>query len=282
MTAFSKAYGDTEGPLGIPMKDRQAKNLEQILNTIPQEDRTLRRILTCKAPAELLEGERSDVSWITTEAVDRDGEIVIAKGMDDSQFAANPIVTLNHCYGQPPIARSLWRKRAKDGSMAGIKAKTQYPQRPPDWMEDCWPPDSAFALIKAGLLNGKSIGFIVLVSHCPNSHEIAAKPDLAKVNRIIDEWLLVEYACAFFPTNPTAIVEQVSKANIVLPPHWLPTTPDTLLTSPGDTPPPIPAIPFTTEAEIAAAVRRSLAAVDPQALIKGAVKDAYDRARGVI
>ena len=107
MPTFHKSYGDTEGPLGLPMKDRQAKNVEAILNTLPQEDRVVRRLSTNKPPTELLDGERSDVSWITTEAIDHDNEIVIAKGMDNSQFAANPIVTLNHCYRQPPIARSL-------------------------------------------------------------------------------------------------------------------------------------------------------------------------------
>jgi len=30
--------------------------------------------------------------------------------MDDSQFALNPIVTLNHDYSMPPVGRSLWRK----------------------------------------------------------------------------------------------------------------------------------------------------------------------------
>jgi hypothetical protein len=35
--------------------------------------------------------------------------------MNDSQFALNPIVTLNHNYGAPPIGRSLWRKFVKNG-----------------------------------------------------------------------------------------------------------------------------------------------------------------------
>src|SRR5271155_2007747 len=98
MPDFLKTYGDTEGPLGLPMKDKQAKTLEQILKALPEEDRKLIRLITAKAPAEVLDGERADVSWITTEEVDRDKEIVIAKGMNDSQFAQNPLVTLQHCY----------------------------------------------------------------------------------------------------------------------------------------------------------------------------------------
>src|SRR5262249_44316969 len=145
------------------------------------------------------DGERADVSWITTEEIDREGEIVVARGMNDSHFRLNPIVTMQHCYYLPPVGKSLWRKRARDGPLAGIKAKTQYPKRPDDWPHEQWDPDTVFALVKAGLLQGKSIGFIRLKSHAPSSHEIAADPDLAQVTRIIDEWLLIEYACTFLP-----------------------------------------------------------------------------------
>ena len=119
MTQFFKQYGDTEGPLGIPMKDKQAQAVEQILKSLPAEDRVLCRFVTTKAPTELMDGERSDVSWISTESVDRENEIVIARGMNDSQFAGNPLVTCNHSYWQPPVGRSLWRKKAKDGTLVG-------------------------------------------------------------------------------------------------------------------------------------------------------------------
>src|ERR1700676_378854 len=133
MNDFLKQYGDTEGPLGLPMKDKQPKTLDQLLKALPEEDRALCRLVTAKAPTELLDGERADVSWITTEAIDREGEIVVARGMNDSHFKLNPIVTLQHTYRLPPVGRSLWRKRTKDGNLAGIKAKTHYPPRPTDW-----------------------------------------------------------------------------------------------------------------------------------------------------
>src|SRR6516164_11868134 len=105
-----KTY-DCEGPLGIPMKDAQAKMLEGLLQSLPAEDRRLCRLVTAKAPTEVMDGERADVSWITTEEIDREGEIVVARGMKDAQFKLNPIVTMNHAYCCPPVGRSLWRKR---------------------------------------------------------------------------------------------------------------------------------------------------------------------------
>src|SRR5207302_6791943 len=94
---------------------------------------TYRRLALDKATTELMPGERSDVSWITTEDVDHDREVVLARGLNDAQFALNPIVTLNHAYNLPPVGRSLWRKRVKDGERHGVKAKTVYPPRPASW-----------------------------------------------------------------------------------------------------------------------------------------------------
>ena len=117
--------------------------------------------------------QRADVSWITDESPDRWREVVIARGMNDSQFALNPIVTLNHKYGLPPVGRSLWRKRVKDGDRVGIKAKTQYPARPEkDWPDKSeWPPDVAFNLVQNGLMNAKSIGFLPVKTHEPTLKE---------------------------------------------------------------------------------------------------------------
>ena len=276
---FLKTIYDTEGPLGLPMKDKQARLLDGILKTLPEEDRQLCRIVTAKKPSELLDGERADVSWISTEEIDRDREIVVARGMNDEQFKMNPIVTLQHCYGQPPVGRSLWRKRVKDGALAGIKAKTQYPARPANW-EGSWQPDTVFTLIQHGLMQGKSIGFLRLKSHCPSSHEIAASPELAEVSRIIDEWLLLEYACVFLPANQSALVEAVSKG-LSLPGAMADLFGIKADTVPRPELPPAGAripIPFTSEEEITRLIRTRLAGINPQAI----VQDAMDRAKGRI
>src|SRR5262245_48985697 len=98
MTDFLKPYGATEGPLGLPMQDRQAFQLEGILKLLPPKDRALKYAVVGRAPTELLDGERADVSWVSTEDVDRDRELVVSKGMNDAHFKLNPIVTLQHCY----------------------------------------------------------------------------------------------------------------------------------------------------------------------------------------
>jgi hypothetical protein len=257
------------------MRDAQAKLLDSLLQSLPAEDRALCRLVTAKAPTEVMDGERADVSWITTEEIDREGEIVVARGMNDSHFKLNPIVTMNHTYWQPPVGRSLWRKRATDGPLAGIKAKTHYPKRPAGWSGDDWMPDSVLALIQAGMLQGKSVGFIRLKSHAPSSHEIAANPELAPVSRIIDEWLLLEYACTFLPMNQSALVEAVSKSGVA---------PAAIKQLGLEVPSPATAtiISFTPESEIRRSIERRIAAFDFEAVARRTIAEGIERARGRI
>ncbi len=54
-TEFMKSHFDTEGLLGIPMKDAQAKMLEGVVSSLPAEDRAITRLLTAKAPSDLIQ-----------------------------------------------------------------------------------------------------------------------------------------------------------------------------------------------------------------------------------
>jgi hypothetical protein len=213
MATFLKPYFETEGPFGIPMKDKQAKALEARLQALPKDDAfAFRRCSFERGIAELSPEGRCDVSWITEQSPDRAGDIVVARGMDDSHFQLNPIVTLNHVYDRPPVGRSLWRRRVREGSLVGVKAKTHYPAKPATWSAGDWPPDVAFELVKSGLLCGKSIGFLPLKIRTPTAEEIGADASLRGVRYIIEEWLLAEYACCFLPTQPNAVVEEICKA----------------------------------------------------------------------
>jgi hypothetical protein len=277
---LSQPYGTATGPLGFPLLDKQAFALEAILKALPRDRAyAYRKTVLAKGPSEVLPGERSDVSWISEESPDRMNEVVLARGMNDSQYKLNPIVTLQHTYGLPPVGRSLWRKVVKDGDLKGVKAKTQYPGKPDGW-EGTWPADVAFALVQADLLRGKSIGFLPTRVHVPEEKEIA-RNGWQKVGLVIDEWILLEYACTYLPAQQNAVVEAVSKSTVTLPdeialamgldPEWFRgfRTPSAAMT-----------IPFTPLTEIEKAVRRRL---DPQtmpALIRQCIDEQLDRARG--
>lgn len=154
---------------------------------------------------------RVDLSWISTEQVDHEGDVLLASGMDDSVFALNPIVTLNHDYGQAPIGRSLWRKQRAQSGVPGIVAATHYPPKPTnhpsgrDWM-----PDVALGLVRSGLAVGKSVGFVILAERPPNTQE--RRSGWSAARRVIEKWLLLEYAVCWMPANPGAVLLPESTA----------------------------------------------------------------------
>lgn len=267
-------YGDCEGPLGIPCLDRQARALDELLRALPKDDLYApSHLVIDKATTELLPGERADVSWISAEDPDRMRDVVVARGMNDDHFKLNPVVTLNHAYGLPPVGRSLWRRRVKDGARAGIKAKTVYPARPAEWPASAeWPPDFAFALVQAGLLCGKSIGVLPTKVRLPTDEEMRRRPELCSVQRIIEEWVLLEYACVYLPAQQNAVVEAVSKG-LPVPDGFrralqLPEMPAPLT------------INFTSMSEVERHIRRRLDGIDFDQLAGNIAGQALDRARG--
>lgn len=305
MSDWLKEYG-VEGPLGFPMLEKQARGLDELLKGHSkdsamafQRQAISAAVVSLSIPtgAEVNEGERSDVSWISTEKPDKYDSIILSKGVNDAQFAQNPIVTLGHSYWMPPVGRSLWRKKIKKGinGYNGIKAKTVYPRKPDSWPKDDegrdapWPPDKVLSLVQAQMLNGKSIGFLPLKAHSPSSHEIAGNPAMAKVDRIYDEVLLLEYACVYLPGNPDTLVEQVSRGSIDLTPEILKALGMEGLSirkpDPAPiTPPPasLPTPSFVSEDTVARAVSSALAQIDFLSIAKNAIEEQIARRQGRI
>ena len=202
----------TIGPLGFPMEDTAAKAVEEILKSLPKTEEFQYRKSLTQGELETNDLARTDVSWITTEALDAQGHIVIASGMNDTAYRLNPIVTLNHAYDKPPVGRSLWRKPYMANGKTGIRARTKYPPRPANYSGE-WEPEAAFALVQAGLLNGKSIGLLPTEVHYADRLE-SARRNCPEGTLVIDKWTLLEYACCYLPIQSEALVEEIQKSGI--------------------------------------------------------------------
>jgi hypothetical protein len=102
---------------------------------------------------------------------------------------------------------------------------------------------------------------------------------MAKVSRVIDEWLLIEYAVTFLPINQNALVEAVSKSAV---------KPQALKQLGIDVPEPLacglaapPAlIAFTSEGELHQAIERRIASFDFEAAARRAISDGISRVCG--
>jgi hypothetical protein len=266
------------------MTEAQAKAIETIIKGLPKgSEFAYRKAISSEPPTEILPGERSDVSWITTDNIDREGDVILSRGMNDSQFKINPIVTLEHNYTVPPVGKSIWRKIIKQGPIAGIKAKTIYPNKPPEWNGD-WPSDIAFSLIKAGLLQGKSIGALPTKIHFPTNKELDVYGKSCKL--IVDEWMLIEYACTLLPVQQNAVVEAVSKGAVKLTDELAKALGlDPVRPSPSPaavtTTDPLPTVSrFTPLEEIEKSISRRIGNINVQQIAEAAAQEAIDRIRG--
>jgi hypothetical protein len=151
-------------------------------------------------------GERTDVSLITTDALDRDGEVVIPSGGDWSTY--NRVVTFAHRYDQLPVGSNWWIRPKGNG----LIAKTHYPQKPADWGDAPWLPSAVLHLMQQPVptCTGKSIGFLPLNVRAASGDETMRNPTWRGAT-IIDRWIGVEYAVVPVPCNPDAEMQAVAK-----------------------------------------------------------------------
>lgn len=190
--------------LGIMVKEELARELDALVASLPKELQQIRR-KAVTAQAESLDAEkRTEVSVITTDTPDLEGDVVLPKGLDRNIFNRNPIVCLSHDM-TVQVATCDWVKPTTNG----LKAQTRYPQRP-QWYSGDWLPDHVLACIQAGLLQGKSIGFLARNVREPLPQEISQRPEW-KGARIIDDAILLEYSVCVAGINPDALVTAISK-----------------------------------------------------------------------
>lgn len=192
--------------MGLRMFEDTARDIETLSRGLPK-DFTYRRFAKAIPPGSMkLDADsRTDVSTITTDAKDRDGEVVLPSGGDWQNY--NNVVTFAHQYDELPVGSCLWMKSTPNA----IIACTQYPSAPPDH-QGPWLPSAILHLMQQPVptCTGKSIGFLPLSVRQATGDEIAKRPEM-KSCPVIDRWVGIEYAVAPVPANPTSEMMVVSK-----------------------------------------------------------------------
>lgn len=149
---------------------------------------------------EVNEGKREVVSVISTDSIDRDGEVVLPRGMKKGNYNGNPVVMVSHDLRTLPVGKSLWIKAEEKRILAKsyISDKTQLAR-------------DAFGLLQDEVLNAWSVGFTTIRASAASKGELDARPDWAESRRLIREWELFEYSLVAVPANPEALTLAVSK-----------------------------------------------------------------------
>ena len=142
---------------------------------------------------------------ISTETIDRDGEVLIAQGMDSSEYDLNPVVFYNHDYGQP-VGQVTNLRRGQDKVEATIK----FAKRPENFQGSYFP-EFVESLVEQGIVKGISVGFVPK----PGGVRKASKKDREsygdEVSQVYSKWKLMEVSIAPLPANGRALVSAVRK-----------------------------------------------------------------------
>ena len=289
-------YGGCEGPLGFPMKDAVAKQLEGILAGLDGDCRSfvdahggICRVAKAPETMELRPAAREEVSLITTKALDLDNEVLLAAGLDWSYFEANgKNVTWAHNYTMLPVGQGMWFKTGTGPrGLPGVLGATRYAKRPASLPEgQAWFPDVVCHYIfELGQLKGKSIGFVPTAIRKPTKADVEGRPELADCSWIIARAVPLEWAVCVVQCQPEAIRYDVEKARALGI-----DTPAVMLKSFGlDAAPPAPRVeaaatavaaaePIWTRKEIRSALER--AGREALAELPATMKDALDLLRG--
>ena len=145
-----------------------------------------------------VENERSLTVTISTNAVDRSGDVVEPNGGKFVNFKKNPVVLMAHDYSGLPIGRASDLVKTDNG----ITAKVTFPE------EGTYPlADTVYNMYKQKFMRAWSIGFIPT-----KSEEI--KDEEGKKNitgyRFLN-WELLEFSACSVPANPEALTNMISK-----------------------------------------------------------------------
>ena len=173
MSPFLKPHFDTEGPFGLPMKDNQAKALEERLRASAQGRRLRAAPLLVRARRVGAAAGRARGCLVDHRGVARPARRHRA-GARHGRFAL-PAQPDRHAQSRLRSAAGgpfAVAAQGTEGALCGVKAKTHYPPRPDRWTLATGRPTSRSSWCKAGLLRGKSIGFIPLKLRTPTADEI--------------------------------------------------------------------------------------------------------------
>lgn len=156
------------------------------------------------AETKAVEDRRALNVTITTDTVDRDGDIVEPKGIKLTNFRKNPVVLLAHDYRGLPIGRAENLERNEHG----ITADVIFPD------EGIYPlADTVYQLYKQKFIKAWSIGFIPIKSEeIPDEDGKESHRDFfGRKGRRIKSSDLLEFSGCAVGSNPDALTNMIAK-----------------------------------------------------------------------
>lgn len=133
----------------------------------------------------------------STEAVDRDDEVIKASGWKLKQYKTNPVVLINHQYHELPVAKTkkVWVDKENKALMFDI----EFPEGSVSSQGD-----TLYKLYKGGFMNATSVGFR------PNPEKMKFAEKKGEPRVTFNEQELLEISLVSVPANPEALLTSKS------------------------------------------------------------------------
>lgn len=141
----------------------------------------------------------------TDGTVDRYGDMIVAKGVDLTNYKQNPQILGFHDSCTFPIGRSLktWYDKASDS----IKGWVLFLD---DRVDKSGIAETVYRMVKAGVINTGSIGFMPRKYTRPDE-ATRVKLGMGEWGYLFEEVELVEFSIVPVPANPSAMAEPITK-----------------------------------------------------------------------
>lgn len=145
---------------------------------------------------------------ITTDSLDRDGEVMQPLGMDSSEFDKSGAIFWNHDYDKP-VAKPAGKMVRTKGY---VDCEAEFAKRPDDYQGDFFP-DFARAMVQQGIVKGVSVGFIPIEARSPSKKDVETWGD--DVRRVHSKFRLLEWSIAPVQCNPDAVIQMAISKGII-------------------------------------------------------------------
>lgn len=158
------------------------------------------------ADVSVVDGERAVMAIISTNSVDRDGEVLIPQGCNWKNYQKNNVVLFGHDYYRLPVGKMTGLVRDAD-SITGKIIFAERPEKHPT--DEEWLPDTLLDLFQQKVLNAFSVGFSIKESRPATDKDLQTFG--AGCRRVISKWELMEVSVVALPCNQDAVALAVSK-----------------------------------------------------------------------
>ena len=177
------------------LDDNRAESEDEAIALAAQDYDSQRVKISAFKVSDVDTEERTVTAIISSDAIDRDDEVLLPKGAELEHFRKNPVVLWSHNSSIPPIGKALWIEKKRNKIIAKVKFATT------ELAEEVW------QLFKGGFLKAFSVGFMPIIpGRAPLPAELKRNPDLADARRIFPEWEMLEFSPVSIPSNRDALV----------------------------------------------------------------------------